>query len=252
MENDIVPALLETIEKEFDTRTYNSKKLKKALKLLEAKKANYIDVNDFAVELGEILADVFRSNLTGAVLPDGKMYFNIAERIINTTLKKNHELITNFAADVQTELNHAANLRIKGQVPTFNQDRADGIINRISSENDFEAAKWILDDPIVNFCQSIVDDTAKANADFHFNAGLSPVITRRVAGHACDWCKNIAGTYEYHKEPSDVYRRHERCRCTVEYNPKDSRGIQNAHSKAWRKQRQQERIKQRKTINLKK
>lgn len=223
MDNDIVPALLESIGKEFDNRTYNSKKLKKALKQLEAKKATYVDVNDFAVELGEILAEVFKNNITSDTLPDGKMYFNIAERIINTTLKKNHLLIANFTVDVQTELNHVANLRLKGQKPDFNQDRADGIINRISSEDDFETIKWILDDPIVNFSQSVVDDAIKINADFHGRAGLSPKIERHVSGHACQWCSRLAGTYDYKDAPDEVYQRHERCRCIVDYQPKSGR-----------------------------
>ncbi|MGH0006942.1 hypothetical protein [Enterococcus gallinarum] len=88
MDNDIVPALLEEIQNEFDKRTYNSKRLKKALLLLQNKKASYLDVNNFAIEIGEILSDVLRTKITAEVLPDGKMYFNIADRILNPTMKK--------------------------------------------------------------------------------------------------------------------------------------------------------------------
>lgn len=252
MDNDIVPALLETISKEFDEQTFSSLKLKKALNLLKNKQATYLDVNDFAVEIGEILAKVLNSNITLNVLPDGKMYFNIAERILNTTMQKNHELISNFAVDVQTDLNRIAGLKLKGQKPELNQDRIDGIINRISSGENFDDIKWLLDEPLINFSQSIVDDAIKTNVDFQFKAGLQPKITRRVSGHACDWCKNLAGTYDYPYDiPDDLYRRHERCRCTVEYNPKDGRGMQNSHSKKWRMQKRQEKISQRKLMNLK-
>lgn len=88
MDNDIVPALLEEIQNEFDKRTYNSKKLKKAFLLLQNKKATYLDANNFAIEIGEILSDVLRTKITAEVLPDGKMYFNIADRILNPTMKK--------------------------------------------------------------------------------------------------------------------------------------------------------------------
>ncbi|MBP1046412.1 hypothetical protein I6N96_08950 [Enterococcus sp. BWM-S5] len=252
MDKDIVPELLESIQEQFNQRTYDSKKLKMAINKLRNKKASYLDVNDFAIEIGNILADVLSKNITVDVLPDGKMYFNIADRVLNSTMKNNHSLISDFAVDVQTQLNHEAGLRLKGQAPELNQDRIDGIINRVASENDFDAVKWILDDPIINFSQSVVDDVIRTNVDFHFEAGLAPKITRRVSGHACDWCKRLAGTYNYHEEPADIYRRHERCRCTVEYNPKDSRGIQNSHTKEWRSKRQQEKIKQRKTMNLRK
>lgn len=230
--DDVVPGLLEKIQSQFDERTYNSDKLKKALRLLKGKKATYLDVNDFAVEVGEILADVLGSNITAGVLPDGNMYFNIADRLLNPTMQKNFELITGFAGDVQTDLNHAAGLKLKTQIPDISQDRIDGIVNRISSESDFEKVKWLLDEPIVNFSQSVVDDAIRANATFHAKAGLRPKITRRLSGRACDWCKKLAGSYDYGEEPKDVYRRHERCRCTVDYNPGDGKR-QDVWSKAW-------------------
>ena len=230
--DDIVPGLLQKIQSQFDERTYNSDKLKKALQMLKSKKATYLDVNDFAVEIGEILADVLCSNITAGVLPDGNMYFNIADRLLNPTMQKNFGLITGFAEDVQTDLNNAAGLKLKAQIPGISQDRIDGIVNRISSEADFEKAKWLLDEPIVNFSQSVVDDVIRANATFHAKAGLRPKITRRVSGRACDWCQKLAGTYDYGEEPKDVYRRHERCRCTVDYNPGEGKR-QNVWTKAW-------------------
>ncbi|WP_053766704.1 hypothetical protein [Enterococcus hirae] len=251
MDNDIVPALLEEIQNEFDKRTYNSKKLKKAFLLLQNKKATYLDANNFAIEIGEILSDVLRTKITAEILPDGKMYFNIADRILNSTMKKNYDLISNFIVDVQTELNRTANLRLKGQIPKFNQDRIDGIVNRVSSEEDFESIKWLLDDPIINFSQSIVDDGIKANAEFHAKAGLKPKITRRVSGHACEWCQNLSGTYDYYEAPDDIYRRHERCRCTVDYQPGNGRQ-QDVWSKQWKDPKKEEKISVRKTLNLRK
>lgn len=248
--DDIVPALLENIQSQFDEKTYNSAKLKKVLKRLSDKKATYIDVNDFAIEVGEILADVLGANITTEILPDGKMYFNIADRILNPTMQKNFDLVSGYAGDVQAELNQAAGIKLKAQSPMLNQDRIDGIINRVSSESDFEAIKWILQEPIVNFTQSVVDDAIKANVDFHAKAGLQSTITRTVRGKACDWCKNLAGTYPYHEEPENVYQRHDRCRCTVEYNPKDSRGIQNSHSKKWRDPQKDAKIEVRKVIGV--
>ena len=108
MDNDIVPALLNTIEKEFDSRTLKSTTLKTAVQSLQNKKATYRDVNDFAIEIGCILADVFASNINADVLPDGKMYYNIAERILTPTMSKNHSLITGYSGDVQKLLNQSA------------------------------------------------------------------------------------------------------------------------------------------------
>lgn len=246
--DDIVPELLKAIQSQFEEKIRNSPKIRKALQQLKNKKATYIDVNDFAIESGEILADALGTNITTAFLPDGKMYFNIAERILNPTMKNNFELVSGFASEVQTELNQAVGLRLRSQTPTLNQDRIDGIINRVSSEDDFDTVKWILQEPIINFTQSVVDDAIKANVDFHAKSGLEPTITRTVRGKACDWCKNLAGTYLYHEAPDDVYRRHDRCQCMVEFNPKDSRGIQNSHSKKWRDPRKDAKIEMRRNL----
>ncbi|WP_205422898.1 hypothetical protein [Granulicatella sp. zg-ZJ] len=60
--------------------------------------------------------------------------------------------------------------------------------------------------------------------------GLSPKIIRTHTGNCCDWCRNLAGVYDYPKVPKDVYRRHGNCRCTVDYKPGDGKK-QNVWSK---------------------
>lgn len=249
--DDIVPGLLESIQTQFDERTYASQKLKSALQALESKTATYRDANEFAIEIGDILSEVLSSNITVDILPGGKMHFNIADRLLNATLKKNHDLISAFTIRVQNLLNQKAGLRLKGQTAELNQDRIDGMVNRISSEDDFENIKWILDEPIVNFCQSIVDDSIQKNAEFQTKAGLAPKLIRSVSGHACDWCKNLAGTYEFISAPTDIYRRHDRCRCIVEYKPSDGRR-QDVWSKDWRDPEREKKIEQRKQFNLRK
>lgn len=218
MDKDIVPALLELIEKEFDEKTYNSEVLKKAIQSLIDKKATYNDANEFAIEIGNILSEVLNTHITVGALPDGKMYYNIADRILNPTMNKNYNLISGFTTDIQTELNHQAGLKIKGQKAKLNQDRIDGIIERISSEDNFEEIKWILDEPIKIFSQSIVDDMARTNAEFQARAGLEPKIVRRPDRNPCNWCKGLVGEYDYDEvmgTGSDVFRRHDYCRCVV-------------------------------------
>lgn len=223
MENDIVPELLENIKKDFNKNIRQSSKLKNILELINKGNASYSDVNEYAIEVGELLAKSFSRFLKPDTLPDGRMYFNIAERILNDTLSNNHALISVVSSQVQSELNAKAGFKIKGIAPTLKQDRIDGIINRVSSES-FEEVSWILDEPIVNFSQSVVDDAIKENAEFHYKSGLYPTITRTIdRADACDWCKSVAGVFKYPDVPQDVYRRHDRDRCTVEYDPGDSK-----------------------------
>lgn len=250
MEKDIVPGLLKLIESEFDSKIFDSNKIKQAVKRLGEKQATYKDANEFAIEVGEILSQVFKERITVDMLPDGKMYYNIADRILNPTMSKNHELISGYAADVQTELNRNAGLRIKGLKPELNQDRIDGIINRISDEDDFNKIKWILDEPVKNFSQSIVDDTVRKNVEFHAKSGLRPKIIRRSTGKCCDWCEEIVGVYEYPDVPEDVYRRHRYCRCTVDYYPGDGKR-QNVWTKEWKDPEKEAKIEARKKVGIK-
>ena len=181
------------------------------------------------------------------------MYFNIADRLFNSILKKNYDLISGYTTDVQSELNQLAGFKLKSQVPELNQDRIDGIVNRVSSEDDFEKILWLLKEPIVTFSQSVVDDTLKKNIDFQAKAGLKPKIVRKLVGKACDWCRNLAGSYDYPNVPSDVYHRHERCRCTVEYDPRDiDKKRQDVWSKNWVDPDKDAKIAERKNLNLKK
>lgn len=249
MVKDIAPELLAKIKKDFEKAYKTNSKVKNALKKIKKGTATHTDSNEFAEALGDILSQSFAKKLSSEVLPDGKMYYNIANRILNDTLGKNYDLISDYAKDVQHELNKKAGLNIKAIKPSVNQDKINGIINRIAIEDNYDNIAWILAEPVVNFSQSIVDDLIKANADFHSKLGLRPKIIRKSTGHCCEWCNAIEGTYSYPDIPKDVYRRHRFCRCTVEYYTVDGK-IQNVHTKKWLDPEKSEKIEQHKVANV--
>lgn len=251
MNKDIVPELLERIQNEFKNKTEKSKVLKKKILALRDKKVTHKDSNDFAIELGEILAKVFQDEITGDILSDNRMYYNIAKRLIEPNLKNNYDIVSDYSRDVQEVLNKKSNISLKAIKPEINQDRVDGIINKISDYDDFEDGKWLLEEPIKNFTQSIVDDTIKTNAEFQYKSGLTPKIVRKEAGNCCDWCKEVVGIYEYPEVPKDVYRRHQRCRCTVDYLPGNNKK-QDLWSKEWRDIDKSDKIEKRKELSEKK
>ena len=207
---DIVPELLEAIKKDFEKQRVDSKKIQALLKLLEDGKATYKDAHAYAVEVGEILSKVLNVHITAETLPDGKMYFNIADRVLNETLKNNYSLVSDYTEGVQTRLNQQAGLKLRAQHPDFDQDRVKGFVNKLSSADDFTDVQWVLGDPMVNFTQSVVDEAIKKNAKFHSDAGMKSVIKRQVKGKACKWCRGLEGTYDYPKgTPNEVFHRHE-------------------------------------------
>ena len=229
---DITPSLLKKLQEEFSKKVNESDKLIRLKNLVDSGKATHKETNQFAIMIGEILSNVFRENLSSRVLPDGKMDFNIADRIINATFKNNHRLVTEFADKVQASLNAEANIGVAIIKPEVNQNKIDGIVQRLADEEVYDVIAWILQEPTINFTQSVVDEFIDENARFHNNLGLKAKVIRISTGDCCKWCESLAGEYEYPNVPQDVYRRHQRCKCTVEYKPGDGRS-QDIWSKSW-------------------
>lgn len=249
MVEDIVPSLLKKIKSEFEGARLDSEVLKDLLSKLQHSKASYLDANQYAIEIGEILSKALGASLTNETLPDGKMYYNIAQRVLTDVLGRNYELVSDYTEQVQKNLNSEARIGLTAQVPELNQDRIDGLVNRLASEESFDDVKWLLDDPIVNFSQSIVDDSIRKNVEFHHKVGLSPKIVRRVVGHPCKWCKSLEGSYNYPEVPKDIYRRHGNCRCTVDYHPGNGKK-QNVHTKRWAESQKSAKIEVLKGVGL--
>lgn len=234
MATDIVPELLEAIELDFNASIRSNKKISQIRELIENGTATYEQAYDYAEEVGEALSNAFEAHLSSEILPDGHMYFNIAERILNTTLENNHILVSEVSVEVQELLNKQAGLGLKGIEPELNRNRIKSMVERVVHEEVYDDVKWMLAEPIVNFTQSVVDDTIKTNADFQYESGLYPKIIRTLHGQEpCNWCKSVAGVYKYPDVPDDIYKRHDRCKCTVEYDPGDARK-QNVWTKEWR------------------
>ena len=232
MNDDVLPGLLKEVQAKFEAEFGKSKVVEDAFKKLKAKKATYSTANNFAIEVGEILARALQSVVTADRLPDGKMYYNIAKRLLEPVLGNNYKTVADYAVKVHSDLNKKAKIGLNAKKPVLNQDRIDGFIDRLSSEDDFNKVKWILDEPVVNFTQAVIDDTIKINAEFQYSAGLNPTIERRTFGQCCKWCENLSGTYNYPHVPENFYHRHQRCRCTIEYDPKNGKK-QNSWSKKW-------------------
>nr|DAS72234.1 MAG TPA: hypothetical protein [Caudoviricetes sp.] len=248
MEHDVLPSILKEVQERFERDFGKSEIVRNAFAALKGKKATYKTANEFAIEIGDILSKALGTSLSTDKLPDGKMYYNIAQRLLADVLGRNHELVSGYASDVQKNLNDEAKIGLKVQVPELNQDRIAGIVNRFSSEENFEDVSWLLGEPIVNFTQSIIDDTIRKNAEFHHQSGLQPEIIRKSYFHCCEWCQEVQGNYKYPRVPKDVFRRHQHCRCIVDYDPKNGK-TQNIWTKKWNSI-DKERVERRKLIGV--
>lgn len=228
---DIAVILLKQVEEAFKKAYSESSIIASTYKKVRDGTATYEDANAYSIEVGKILANAY-SKINSGDLPNGRMYYNIAHRLITPTMSYNYDLISDMAADVQNIINEKAKIGIKPIVPDLNTDKVNKIVQRVADSENYDDISWILDEPIKTFSQSIVDDSIRVNAEFHAKSGMTPKIIRRTVGRCCEWCSKLEGIYSYPDVPKDVYRRHERCRCTVDYNPGKGR-VQNVWTKNW-------------------
>lgn len=208
--DDISPELLKQIQEDFAELTAGIQEEVKSGRM------SYEEAYGAAFEVGSMLSSAFNANINADVLPDGRMYFNIANKVVLPMLREEHDLVSQAAVVAQQNANRAAGIGIKALPAEFDEDRAKGIIDRVSSQP-FDEVSWMLDEPVKSFAKNVVDRTLQKNVEFQGQSGLHPKIVRRASAGACEWCQEVAGTYEYPYVPDDVYRRHANCDCTTEY-----------------------------------
>lgn len=243
--------LRERVLKDFERRRRESPGLERLEKAKEAGKATYKEADEYAVAVGDMLAKSYEANITQDLLPLGKMDYETAAEVVRPPLELDYDIISQYVAEIQKALNTQAGLGLNAVVPEVDENRIQGIIDHIAAAPDYDSTSWILGEPVRNFSQNIVDESAKQNFEYQSKSGLSPKIIRTAEAPGirsikrgkktykyqvpCKWCAALAGTYDYNKVKatgSDVYRRHEGCRCIVEYSP-DGVKRQNVHTKEW-------------------
>lgn len=221
MNNDVSQELLKAVAKDFKTNYSKSKEVARLLKKIETGKATHSDSYQFALKVSEFLNKAINGNMTGNTLPNGKLYYHIAEEVLTPLLNNNHVLATNYAKDVQTILNSKDDIPIKGRVAKINADRVEGICSEYSRADTFEATKDELNASIENYTLSSVDDTILENTKLLNNLGYHEVVERVSDVGACKWCRSLEGVYDYSPSMDNtVFKRHKRCRCTIDIKRK--------------------------------
>lgn len=231
--DDIALQLLQKMQQSFEELYRADRKIAAILTKIEAGTATHMDTQAYAARVGDLVSTVMVSKLNSGVLPDGKMYYNIAQRTILPAMQTGHQMITTTADEVERELRRRAGIGINPRWPGMDEGRVKAIIEKACSGENFDDVAYVLDEPVKNTMQSFVDDFVRNNAGQLKQMGMRPKITRRVVGSCCEWCAALAGTYDYGTEPKpDFYRRHDHCRCAVIYDPGTGK-VQDAHSRKW-------------------
>lgn len=243
MENNA--EVLTRIIEEMTAGMNGSRKARQIAEKISSGTATYADAYDYARESSRVMTASMRRNVP-EVLTDGRLFRAEADQVIRVPMEQSGKKVAETAAEIQQQLNEAAEIGIRGIEPEINEDQITGIITDICNADSYEAGKENLFTQVENFLEGTVDDCVRENADFQYKAGLSPTIERKANGKCCEWCSRLAGSYPYEdvKDPgNDVFRRHKNCHCQVLYNPGDgSKRRQNVHTRQWTNEGRADRI----------
>lgn len=197
---------------------------------------DYEAANEYAARVGELLAKSIDDNTKTLAF----MSRDVAQEVLTPLLTENHEIVAQAAATVQKNMNDAAGIGMGVLTADLDTNRINGLIDKVSSYDTYEQAKWVLNEPVVNYSQAVVDQTIRKNAQAHYKAGFEPIVIRKteaagtktrfrkIKGRSykytyavpCKWCAGLEGVYKYSEVKNtgnDVFRRHEACRCIIIY-----------------------------------
>lgn len=222
--------LSQASEASFTRRLKTDSKLKRI-----ARKArdstSYEVANQYAVRVGELLSESITENVGGLAYISEE----VAREVLTPALTADHELVKEVSVQIQKNMNEANGYGIEALAPDLDTNRIDGLARKVASYRTTEEGLWVLQEPIINYSQSVVMDTLRKNFESNSKMGIEAKIIRKAEASGtrykkrgnktymyrvpCKWCRNLEGTYSYSdvQSGSDVYRRHENCRCEVTY-----------------------------------
>ena len=239
MNNKELIRVLVDMGSSYNYRIDNDPEIQRILKKVDKGVADYADMNKLSVAVGENLSKTLKASITPDAFPT--ISKEEADGTVLRMLMQAHDTIKEPTAKMQKQLNEKAGVGLNPVEPEFDMDRASGLCEKLASYEKLEDGLWVLEEPVINFSQNIVDEFVSKNASAQFDAGMHPKIIRKPDSGACKWCLALAGEYDYpDKTPKDVFRRHERCRCTVEYVPGKGKGRQDVWTKKWKAQQADE------------
>lgn len=246
---DIAPALLEKLQAAFAAKLEQSGRIA-ALRESMQKGSSYVPVENYAAEVGELLAETLREHLSSAVLPDGRLYYNIADKVLRPLLETDRKLVSDAAVQTLNRMHEAAGIGVKAQAVPEDTKRVNDLLNLAAHTETYDDVAGTVEQAAVTYSQLVADETLKRNVDFIGRSGRRPKIIRTATGKCCEWCQKLAGTYSYPVENEDVYRRHSNCRCTVDYDPGGAKRFQNVHNKEWKTAEERAKIEARKQVGV--
>ena len=126
---DVAPKLYEKIHNSFIAKTKRDMDVRSFKVKLSKDQAKPEDVSLYARALGECASAALIENIRQDELPDGKLYWNIAERTITPLLEEVHKMVNDAAIEVQKKIDEARNIHLNPVRAEFPEERVRALLN---------------------------------------------------------------------------------------------------------------------------
>lgn len=129
MAADIAPELYKELQKAFENNIERNKRIQSFLK--KGDKATQREVSLYSEELGKCVSDAATEVLSEDNLPNGKLYWNIAQKTLIPLFEEAYEMVMDAADAVQRREDKEQGINLNPIRPEFPRDRIEGLINKL-------------------------------------------------------------------------------------------------------------------------
>ena len=222
---DIAPELYKKIQADFTTAVRNDGTIKALVNKGNKTPLSNKELTLIDTRLGEHASKALQKTLTVENLPDGRLYYNIAERTVKPIMEQIYTTSNTLAVKAMQLKDRAAGINIavaRGMDPS---GRIRELLDFAANSKTAEEIKNALNLPIKTTALDFNDDFLRANAEVRDGMGFKQTITREYDGvglangrRPCNWCIGRAGIYESYQEAKDAgaFERHTGCGCTID------------------------------------
>lgn len=148
MAADIVPDLYQKIDARFEKEMKSNTKIQNFLAKLEKETASAKEVSLYAAQVGKCAADALGAYLISENLPDGKLYWNIADRTIRPLLQKSYQLVLDAAKTQQQIMDRNVGIKLQPMESRFPKERIRDLIDKLIAYQNEEADGKQIREPI--------------------------------------------------------------------------------------------------------
>ena len=224
MAEDIAPELYKEITEQFQKSVQNDSQIKSIVSKVNRKRATAKDITRAAERLGTHASDAMKAVLTAERLPDGVLYWNIADRTVKPVMRTVYDTVNTLALGQKRGADIAKGVKLGIEVGVDPEDRIETLMGMLTSADTPEALAESLEKGVKTTALDYLDDFNQGNARARDAMGIKQYVVREYDGvglnngkEPCQWCLERAGTWTY-KEAAEngVFERHEGCGCTIE------------------------------------